>query len=137
MGRPINSFSAWSSQANIEESLGLCAEERLFVAVLSQAVHDAFSVHVPSLERRQAQAWLMSNNRDFRDICEYAGRDSKYVFKKIKIRIIREGGWNVEKKFTTSAKHRRQMKKNREFNKYKGPTGNAYYAAKREQITTT
>ena len=63
-------------------------EKRLFVAVLSQAVHDAFSSHVPRLEKQQAQAWLMSNNRDFRDICEYAGRDSKYVFKKIKIRII-------------------------------------------------
>ena len=134
MGRSINSFSAWSSQANIQESLGLCAEQRLFVAVLSQAVHDAFSVHVPGIERRQAQAWLMSNSRDFRDICEHAGRNSNYVLKKIKIRIIKEGGWNVEKKFTTSAKHRRQMKKNREFNKYKGPTGNAYYATKREQI---
>ena len=135
MGRSINSFSAWSSQANIEESVGLCAEERLFVAVLSQAVHDAFSVHVPGMERRQAQAWLMSNSRDFRDICEYAGRDSKYVLKKIKIRIIKEGGWDVEKKFKTTAKHRRQMKKNREA--YKGLTGNAYYAAKREHTTTT
>ena len=135
MGRSINNFTAWSSQANIQESLGLCAEERLFVAVLSQAVHDAFSVHVPGLERRQAQAWLMSNSRDFKDICEYAGRDSKYVLKKIKIRIIKEGGWDVDKKFKTSAKHRKQMKNRRET--YKGPTGNAYYAAKREHITTT
>ena len=41
-------------------------ERRLFIAVLSQAVHDAFSNHVPELEKRQAQAWLMSNSKDFK-----------------------------------------------------------------------
>ena len=128
MGRSINNFTAWSSQANIQESVGLCAEQRLFVAVLSQAMHDAFSVHVPGMERRQAQAWLMSNSRDFRDICEYAGRDSNYVLKKIRRRILRENGWNVDTSFKIKSKHRKQ-------NKYKGPTGNAYYAAKRDQIT--
>ena len=130
MGRSINNFTAWSSQANIQESVGLCAEQRLFVAVLSQAMHDAFSVHVPGMERRQAQAWLMRNSRDFRDICEYAGRDSNYVLKKIRRRILRENGWNVDTSLKIKSKHRKQ-------NKYKGPTGNAYYAAKREHITTT
>ena len=128
MGRSINNFTAWSSQANIQESVGLCAEERLFVAVLSQAVHDAFSVHVPGMERRQAQAWLMSNSRDFRDICEYAGRDSNYVLKKVRRRILKENGWNVDTSFKIKSKHKKQSK-------YKGPTGNAYYAAKRDQIT--
>ena len=129
MSRFIKSSSAYSSDKMD------CPEKRLFVAVLSQAVHDAFAEHVPSYEKSQAQHWLMSNSRDFRDICEYAGRDSKYVLKKIKIRIIKEGGWDVEKKFKTSAKHRKQMKNRRET--YKGLTGNAYYAAKREHITTT
>ena len=54
-------------------------ERRLFIAVLSQAVHDAFSSHVPGLEKRQAQAWLMGNSEDFKIICENAGRDAKYV----------------------------------------------------------
>ena len=45
-------------------------ERRLFIAVLSQAVHDAFSIHVSSLEKQKAQNWLMSNSRDFKEICE-------------------------------------------------------------------
>ena len=63
-------------------------ERRLFVAVLSQAVHDAFSSHVPGLEKRQAQAWLMGNSEDFKIICENAGRDAKYVLTKIRRKIL-------------------------------------------------
>ena len=131
MGRSINNFTAWSSQANIQESVGLCAEQRLFVAVLSQAMHDAFSVHVPGMERRQAQAWLMSNSKDFRDICELSGRHSEYVLAKIRRKILEKNGWNVNISLRTKPRRRRQMK---QINK-KHLTGNAYYAAKaREQI---
>jgi cytochrome P450 len=106
-------------------------ERRLFVAVLSQAVHDAFADHVPPYEKSQAQAWLMSNSRDFRDICENAGRESKYVLEKIRRRILEKNGWNVNISLRTQPRRRRQMKK---INK-KHLTGNAYYAAKREQLT--
>ena len=102
-------------------------ERRLFVAVLSQAVHDAFSNHVPGLEKRQAQAWLMSNSEDFKSICELSGRDSKYVLKKIRRKILEKNGWNVSISLRTTPRRRRQMK---EINK-KHLTGNAYYAAKR------
>ena len=102
-------------------------ERRLFVAVLSQAVHDAFSSHVPGLEKRQAQAWLMGNSEDFKIICENAGRDAKYVLTKIRRKILQANGWNVDLSLrTTPPRRRRQM---RNINK-KHLTGNAYYAAK-------
>jgi hypothetical protein len=102
-------------------------ERRLFIAVLSQAVHDAFSNHVPELEKRQAQAWLMSNSEDFKNICELSGRDSEYVLTKIRRKILEKNGWNVNISLRTTPRRRRQMKN---INK-KHLTGNAYYAAKR------
>ena len=107
-------------------------ERKLFIAVLSQAVHDAFSNHVPGLEKRKAQAWLMSNSEDFKSICELSGRDSEYVLKKIRRKILEKNGWNVSISLRTTPRRRRQMK---EINK-KHLTGNSYYAAKREQLTT-
>ena len=104
-------------------------ERRLFIAVLSQAVHDAFSSHVPPYEKSQAQAWLMGNSYDFRNICENAGRESSYVLEKIRKRILEERGWNVNISLTTQPRRRRQMKK---INK-KHLTGNAYYAAKKRE----
>jgi hypothetical protein len=107
-------------------------ERRLFIAVLSQAVHDAFSDHVPLLEKQQAQAWLMSNNQDFRNICENAGRNSSYVLEKIRKKILKANGWNVDLSIRVSSPRRRnQMKK---INK-KHLTGNSYYAAKRQHLT--
>ena len=102
-------------------------ERRLFVAVLSQAVHDAFSTHVPSHEKSQAQAWLMSNSKDFKEICELSGRNSRYVFEKIRRKILKDNGWNVNVSLRTQPRRRRQMG---EINK-KHLTGNSYYAAKR------
>ena len=109
-------------------------ERRLFIAVLSQAVHDAFAKYVPPYEKERARTWLMSNSRDFRDICELSGRESKYVREKIRKRILKDNGWNVNinlKLNPITSTRRRQMRK---INK-KHLTGNAYYAAKaREQI---
>ena len=110
-----------------------CPEKRLFIAVLSQAVHDAFSSHVPELEKRQAQAWLMSNSKDFKEICELSGRSSEYVLTKIRRKILKDNGWNVNVSLRTQPRRRRQM---REINK-KHLTGNAYYAAKRREQRTT
>ena len=109
-------------------------ERRLFIAVLSQAVHDAFADHVPPYEKSQAQAWLMGNSYDFRIICENAGKESKYVLEKIRRRILEKNGWNVNISMrVTSPRRRRQMKNTNK----KHLTGNSYYAAKREQLTTT
>jgi len=106
-----------------------CPEKRLFVAVLSQAVHDAFSEHVSGLEKQQAQTWLMSNSKDFRDICELSGRHSEYVLTKIRRKIVEKNGWNVNISLRTQP---------RRIRKQKHLTGNAYYAAKkREQRTAS
>ena len=110
-----------------------CPEKRLFVAVLSQAVHDAFSEHVGAIEKRAARGFLKSDSEDFKLICELAGRNSDYVKEKIRIRVLRENGWNVDISLRPQPRRRRKMK---EINK-KHLTGNAYYAAKRANEATT
>ena len=116
MSRFVKSSSAYSSD-KID-----CPEKRLFIAVMSQAVHDAFADHVPRLEKQKAQTWLMSNSKDFRDICELSGRNSSYVLEKIRRKILEKNGWNVN--FSLRTQPRRVRKQ-------KHLTGNAYYAAKR------
>jgi len=116
MSRFIKSSSAYTSDSMDGP------EKRLFIAVLSQAVHDAFSSHVPRLEKQKAQTWLMSNSKDFKDICENAGRNSGYVLEKIRRKILKENGWNVNISLRTQP---------RRIRKQKHLTGNAYYAAKR------
>ena len=105
-------------------------EKRLFVAVLSQAVHDAFSSHVPRLEKQQAQAWLMSNSKDLKTICENAGRSAQYVVEKIRKKILKANGWNVDISMRTTPPRIRKYKQ-------KHLTGNAYYAAKRKEKRAT
>ena len=104
-----------------------CPEKRLFIAVLSQAVHDAFSEHVSTIEKQKAQSWLMSNSYDFRTICECAGRSSRYVLEKIRRKILEKNGWNVNLSLRTTPPRRRRQMKNINKNHL---TGNAYYAAK-------
>jgi hypothetical protein len=105
-------------------------EKRLFIAVLSQAVHDAFSSHVPKLEKRQAQAWLTSNSKDLKTICENAGRNAQYVIEKIRKKILEKNGWNVNTSLRAQPRRTRKYKQ-------KHLTGNAYYAAKRREQRTT
>ena len=71
-------------------------ETKLFTAVLSQAVHDAFSSHVDKLNKQAARNFLISNNENLQTICEMAGRNSQYVSEKIRKKILRENGWNVD-----------------------------------------
>ena len=71
-------------------------ETKLFTAVLSQAVHDAFSSHVDKLSKQAARNFLTSNNENLQTICEMAGRNSQYVSEKIRKKILRENGWNVD-----------------------------------------
>ena len=119
-------MSQFVKASNIFTSEHSSPERRLFIAVLSQAVHDAFSNHVPKLEKRQAQSWLMSNSKDFKSICEHAGRNAHYVFEKIRKKILRCNGWNIDISMRTTPPRIRRGKK-------RYLTGNAYYAAKREK----
>ena len=121
MSRFIKSSSAYTS----DHMDG--PERRLFIAVLSQAIHDAFSEHVPTFEKERARTWLMSNSKDFRDICELSGRNSSYVLEKIRRKILEKNGWNVNFSLRTQPRRTR---------KQKHLTGNAYYAAKRREQRT-
>ena len=107
-------------------------EQRLFIAVLSQAIHDAFSKHIPTFEKERARTWLMGNSKDFRDICELSGRNHRYVFEKIRKKILRANGWNVDISMRVSSPRRRNQMKRINKNHL---TGNSYYAAKKEQRT--
>ena len=126
MGRSNNSFNTWVSQANIPEARVLMPEEKLFIAVLSQAAHDAFSTHVGRLERDAARAFFMNNSRRFKDICELAGRESQYVHEKVKRRILKTNGWNLDESMRKTYRRKKTRRKHRK----KHLTGNAYYAAK-------
>ena len=75
----------------------------------------------------------MSNSKDFKEICELSGRDSRYVLEKIRRKILEKNGWNVNISLRTQPRRRRQMRK---INK-KHLTGNAYYAAKARMISLT
>ena len=104
-----------------------CPEQRLFAAVLSQAVHDATCGHVSKLEKESAEAFLLSRSEHFKIICELAGWVPEYVYDKARRyfqrqKVLRDNGWNVDV----------SMKKKTGKSKYKGLTGNAYYAAKRK-----
>ena len=129
MGRSNNSFSTWVSQANFPETRVLMPEERLFVAVLSQAAHDAFSTHVEKPERDAARAFFMNNTRRFRIICELAGRESQYVHEKVRKRILTDNGWNLDESLRKAYRQGCYRSK-RGRPKKKHLTGNAYYAAK-------
>ena len=103
-------------------------EKRLFIAILSQAVHDAFAPHVPPLEKQAARNFLTGDSPNFRHVCEMAGRDHAYVRERIRKKVLRDKGWNVDVKIRISSPRRRKQMRN--INK-KHLTGNAYYAAKK------
>ena len=127
MSRFVKSSSAYTS----DHMDG--PERRLFIAVLSQAIHDAFSEHIPTFEKERARTWLMSNSKDFRDICELSGRNHRYVLEKIRKKILKANGWNVDISMRVSSPRRRNQMKRINKNHL---TGNSYYAAKKEQRTT-
>ena len=129
MGRSHNNFTSWVSQANIPGSRVLMPEEKLFIAVLSQAAHDAFSTHVGKLERDAARAFFMNKGKRFRDICELAGREPQYVYEKVRSKILKANGWNLDESMRNMYRHSSARKKRGRYKK-KHLTGNAYYAAK-------
>ena len=132
MSRSSNSFTSWVSQANVPGPRVRMPEEKLFTAVLSQAAHDAFSTHVGKLERDAARAFFMNKGKRFRDICDLAGREPQYVHEKVRSRILKANGWNLDE---SMRKMYRQSSARRKRGRYKKKhlTGNAYYAAKEKK----
>ena len=95
MGRSINSFNSWVSPIDIAGDRIKEPEEHLFIAILWQAAHDAFSKHVDRIERDSARNFFMKKSERFKEICECAGRDPQYVHEKIRKQILTENGWNT------------------------------------------
>ena len=67
-------------------------EERLWKAVLSQGVYEACSRRSQALpltygEMRSAFEWVDLSNRDFIQVCVYAGYDPAYIYRKAKGKI--------------------------------------------------
>ena len=87
MGRSVNNFTSWVGGAYTFGGRNNTPEERLFVAVLSQAVHDVFSDHVTRLDKQQAREFLTQNTWHFKMVCELAGRNPDYVTRKMKKRM--------------------------------------------------
>ena len=125
MGRSNNSFSAMNRQTNLPGARALVPEEKLFIAVLSQAAHDVFSSHVQKNDRDAAIAFFLGRSKQFRDICELAGRAPQYVYEKVRKRILQGRGWNLDESMRKTYRTRVSRKRKKKY-----LTGNAYYAAK-------
>jgi hypothetical protein len=108
MGRAVNSFSEWAKSAYTFGGRKT-PEEKLFTAVLSQAVHDATSTHVPKLDREAAQHFLTHNSSDLNTICEGAGFDPAYLIRKVQECTSTDRGWNL--KVPSAAYHHKSGKK--------------------------
>ena len=132
MSRSSNSFTSWTNPANTPGPRVLMPEERLFIAVLSQAAHDVFSTHVGKLERDAAQAFFMNKGKRFRDICELAGREPQYVHEKVRSKILKANGWNMDESMRNMYRQSSARRKRGRYKK-KHLTGNAYYAAKEKK----
>tara|TARA_R110002020_G_scaffold193215_1_gene393428 strand:+ start:1464 stop:1772 length:309 start_codon:yes stop_codon:yes gene_type:complete len=70
-------------------------DNKIFVAILHQAVRDAF-ISSDGLARRAARAWLVGNSERFRFVCECAGREASYVQQKVKKKIEEEKNENTD-----------------------------------------
>ena len=79
-------------------------EENLWTAVLTRAVQDVFSTS-DWLATRAAIAWFKNKRKDFRDVCELAGRNPQYVYSKIRPKI------NDREKYINTLKERRPYAK--------------------------
>ena len=93
----------------------------LWVAVLERAVHDAFFQN-DFREAKISLAWLDRNNKDFRLVCEFAGKDPDYIIRKLYVKKQARkkffknihGGtnfWEAQKQFEKDMKWNRNLPK--------------------------
>ena len=87
--------SKHSSFFKAEERQGdMNNNNQIFVAILHQAVRDAF-ISSDGFARRTARAWLLGNSERFKFVCECAGREASYVQKKVQKKINEEKNGNT------------------------------------------
>ena len=77
------------ANSNIFFEHKLTPEQKLWKAVLSQGVYEACSEKAQALpltfgEMRSALEWVDLSNRDFIQVCVFAGYDPAYIFRKAK-----------------------------------------------------
>ena len=70
----------------------LTPEEKLWKAVLSQGVYEACSkkynaLPLPYGEMRSALEWVDMYNKDFCDVCYFAGYNPTYILRKAKDKV--------------------------------------------------
>ena len=86
------------ANSNIFLEHKLTPEQKLWKAVLSQGVYEACSRKAQALpltygEMRSALEWVDLSNRDFIQVCTFAGYDPAYIFRKAKnlVRKVKNG----------------------------------------------
>ena len=72
---------------------------------LARAVHDAFG-SIDYFEANKAINWLKGYSKDFRDVCEYAGRNPKYVHDKLIKEVMKREQYFHNLKFESSERRR-------------------------------
>jgi hypothetical protein len=121
-------------------------EHYLWISVLSKAAHDA----IYSSDWREAKIaieWFKSKRGDFREVCNFAGKDPAYVYKKMSkaianrekhMEMVRNGQRYYVKETLQPAKQHRAHYRGKGpgtrgpyKKKKKHLMGNAYYKAKR------
>ena len=106
MGRATNSFTGYAGQPTwlaIERNKE--PEQEMWIAVLARAVHDAFG-SIDQFEAARAIAWFKNFSKDFRDVCEMAGRNPKYVHDKLIKEITKREKYLHDLKFESSERRR-------------------------------
>ena len=78
----------FAQKSLLEVNKGGTPEHDLWTCVLSKAAHDAIYC-TDWRESRMAIAWFKAGRKDFRDVCEYAGRDPAYVHRVMELPIKR------------------------------------------------
>jgi len=100
-------MSGWGSanhDAITKEQRTKEPEEHLWTAVLTRAAQDVFSTS-DWLATQGAIAWFKNRSKDFKDVCELAGRNPQYVYTKIISKI------NNREKYINTLKERRPYAK--------------------------
>ena len=90
----------------ITEEKNKFPEQRLWKAVLAQAMYDLLSDNIDVEEdgnRMLAECWISNKHKDFVDVCRNAGFDPDYVYNKahklLKAKKLKKSGivWNYRK----------------------------------------
>lgn len=108
-------------------------EEKLWRGVLLNAIEDTAVVsneRKPSIYKCDAHEWLMSNSKDFVDVCYYAGFEPEVVQERYKLAIM-------NKLIQFSPKNFAWKKYSEQFTKYrncKEPESKAYHRKHLEHL---